>query len=132
MKRILIVDDEPHIIRVLKLAMKNAGYTVDEAYNGEQALAYLETSCPDLVITDIDMPRMNGRELCLHIRQNMPELEFGIFILTARAEREHREWSRTLKNVSFLEKPVSIMKLIVYIDNYFRNYQPSQEKKHVG
>ncbi|MDH3872315.1 MAG: response regulator, partial [Gammaproteobacteria bacterium] len=80
MKRILIVDDEPHIIRVLKLAMKNAGYTVDEAYNGEQALAYLETTRPDLMITDIDMPRMNGRELCLHIRQNMPELEFGIFI----------------------------------------------------
>jgi len=132
MKRILIVDDEPHIIRVLKLAMKNAGYTVDEAYNGEQALAYLETSHPDLMITDIDMPRMNGRELCLHIRQNMPELEFGIFILTARAEREHREWSRTLKKVSFLEKPVSIMKLIVYIDNYFRDSQPSQEKKHVG
>jgi len=132
MKRILIVDDEPHIIRVLKLAMKNAGYTVDEAYNGEQALAYLETTRPDLMITDIDMPRMNGRELCLHIRQNMPELEFGIFILTARAEREHREWSSKLKQVSFLEKPVSIMKPIVCIDNYFRENHPPQEKKHVG
>jgi CheY-like chemotaxis protein len=132
MKRILIVDDEPHIIRVLKLAMENAGYTVDEAYNGEQALAYLETTRPDLMITDIDMPRMNGRELCLHIRQNLPELEFGIFILTARAEREHREWSRELRQVSFLEKPVSIMKLIVCIDNYFSEYQPPREQQHAG
>ena len=41
MKRILIIDDEPHIIRVLKMALENAGYAVDEAYNGEQALAYL-------------------------------------------------------------------------------------------
>jgi CheY-like chemotaxis protein len=132
MKRILIVDDEPHIIRVLKLALENAGYTVDEAYNGEQALAYLKTSRPDLMITDIDMPRMNGRELCLHIRQNMPELEFGIFILTARAEREHREWSRELEQVSFLEKPVSIMKLIVCIDAYFGGNHPPQEQKHAG
>lgn len=132
MKRILIVDDEPHIIRILKLALVNAGYTVDEAYNGEQALAYLEQRQPDLMITDIDMPRMNGRELCLHIRQKPTEYEFGIFILTARAEMEHREWSSALTRVSFLEKPVSIMKLIVSIDAYFQENQPREEHKHAG
>jgi len=132
MKRVLIVDDEPHIIRILKLALVNAGYTVDEAYNGEQALAYLEQHQPDLMITDIDMPRMNGRELCLHIRQKLTEHEFGIFILTARAEMEHREWSSALTRVSFLEKPVSIMKLIVSIDAYFQENQPSEEHKHAG
>lgn len=132
MKRILLVDDEPHIIRVLRLALENAGYTVDEAYNGEQALARLGTYDPDLMITDIDMPKMNGRELCMRIKQDMPEHRFGIFILTARAEMEHREWSRKLERVSFLEKPVSIMKLIVAIDAYFDEDRNPEARKHAG
>ncbi len=132
MKRILIIDDEPHIIRVLKMALENAGYTVDEAYNGEQALAYLDKRQPDLMITDIDMPKMSGRELCLQIKQDMPDHIFGIFILTARAEMEHREWSRELERVSFLEKPVSIMKLIASINAHFGESSPTTECKHVG
>jgi DNA-binding response OmpR family regulator len=132
MKRILIIDDEPHIIRVLKMALENAGYAVDEAYNGEQALAYLEKCQPDLMITDIDMPKLNGRDLCLHIKQNMPNHAFDIFILTARAEIEHREWSREMERVSFLEKPVSIMKLLVTINTHFGENHPPVEHKHVG
>lgn len=132
MKRILLVDDEPHIIRVLKLALENAGYTVDQAYNGEQALARIEACEPDLMITDIDMPKMNGRELTRHIRQNMPDHAFGIFILTARAETEHREWSRELERVSFLEKPVSIMKLIVSIDTFFDEIRTPEAQEHAG
>jgi CheY-like chemotaxis protein len=132
MKRILIVDDEPHIIRVLKLALENVGYAVDEAYNGEQALACVEKRQPDLMITDIDMPKMNGRELCLQIKQNMPDHAFDIFILTARAEVEHREWSREMEHVSFLEKPVSILKLIASIDAHFGNNNTLEERKHVG
>ncbi len=132
MKRILLVDDEPHMIRILKLALENAGYAVDEAYNGEQALACIEKCPPDLMITDIDMPRMNGRQLTQHIKQNMPDHAFGIFILTARAEAEHREWSRNLERVSFMEKPVSIMKLIVSIDSFFAENHHSEAHKHAG
>ncbi len=132
MKRILIIDDEPHIIRVLKLSLENAGYAIDMAYNGEKALAYLQTRQPDLIITDIDMPRMDGRELCMHIKKHMPDHPFDIFILTARAETEHREWSRTMERVSFFEKPVSITKLIVYIDSYFGEGHSGEEHKHAG
>lgn len=132
MKRILIVDDEPHIIRILKLSIENAGYAVDAAYNGEQALAYLQTHQPDLIITDIDMPRMNGREFCQHIKKTIPDHKFDIFILTARAEIEHREWSRTMTRVSFFEKPVSITKLIVRIDSCFDELHTGEDRKHAG
>ncbi len=121
MKRILIVDDEPHVIRIMRLALENAGYAVDEAAHGLQALDYLQDHCPDVMITDIDMPRLNGRELCLEIERTMPDRPFPVFVLTARAEDEHREWSSALNNLSFMEKPVSIRRLLAVLDDYFAN-----------
>ena len=118
MKRILIVDDEPHVIRIMRLALEKSGYQVDEACNGLQALEYLQDHTPDVMITDIDMPRMNGQDLCLHIKQNMPDRLFRIYVLTARAEAEHREWSSTIGNLEFLEKPVSIRRLISAMDEF--------------
>ena len=79
MKRILIVDDEPHVVRVLKLALERAGYLVDQAGDGKEALEYLQRSEPDVLITDIDMPRMTGRELCTHIDKELPDRSFQIF-----------------------------------------------------
>ncbi len=119
MKRILIVDDEPHVIRIMRLALEKAGYSVEEAGNGQQALEKIRSNPPDLLISDIDMPRMNGRELCSRIMEEMPERKFGIFILTARAEDEHRSWSTAMGNLDFLEKPVSIRRLLGRLDQFF-------------
>ena len=119
MKRILIVDDEPHVIRIMRLALENAGYQVDEAANGQQALDYLQGNMPDVMITDIDMPRMDGRKLCMEIDRTMPGRPFRIYVLTARAEEEHREWSSRLANLDFMEKPVSIRRMLAVLDSYF-------------
>lgn len=120
MKRILIVDDEPHVVRVMRMALEKAGYTVEEAGNGQQALERIRDNPPDLLISDIDMPRMNGRELCAHLAEEMPDRRFGIYILTARAEDEHRTWSSSMGNLDFLEKPVSIRRLLARLEAYFR------------
>lgn len=118
-KRILIVDDEPHVIRVMRLALERAGYTVDEACNGNQALEKIHADPPDLLITDIDMPQLNGRELCGRIAEELPDRKFGIYVLTARAEDEHRFWSQSMGNLDFLEKPVSIRRLLGRLNEYF-------------
>ena len=127
MKRILIVDDEPHVIRVLKLMLERAGYAVESEPNGEAALARLHKAQPDVLITDLQMPRMNGRELCERIQTEMPERRFLIFILTSRTEVEHREWSARLHNVLFLEKPVSIHKLLAMLNAHFAAAAPAAE-----
>lgn len=111
MHRVLIVDDEPHVIRVLKLALSRMGIQVDEAYNGAAALEYLQTQQPAALITDIDMPSMDGRTLCNKLVELFPDREFPIFIMTARAELEHRQWAQTIPNLTFMEKPLSIRKL---------------------
>ena len=121
MKRILIADDEPHVIRVLKQLLERHGYQVDGALNGEAAYEKVRRRTPDVLITDIQMPRMTGEELCKRIQEEMPERDFLIFVLTSRTEIEHREWSQNIGNLQFLEKPVSIRKLISMLDGYFAN-----------
>ena len=119
MNKILIADDEPHVLRVLKLSLEKEGYMVETCANGNEALTRLEQEHPDILITDIQMPLMDGEELCRHIEQHMPERKFLIFVLTSRTEIEHREWSRDIHNLLFLEKPVSIRNLLEKIDGYF-------------
>ena len=119
MNKILIADDEPHVLRVLKLSLEKEGYVVETCANGKEALARIEQEHPDILITDIQMPLMTGEELCRHIKQHMPERKFLIFVLTSRTEIEHREWSRDINNLLFLEKPVSIRNLLEKIEGYF-------------
>ena len=119
MTKILIADDEPHVLRVLKLSLEKEGYAVETCNNGKEALARLEQEHPDILITDIQMPLMTGEELCKHINEHMPERRFLIFVLTSRTEIEHREWSRDIQNLLFLEKPVSIRNLLDKIEGYF-------------
>lgn len=119
MKKILIADDEPHVLRVLKMSLEKEGYEVDTCANGMEALARIERQPPDVLITDIQMPLMTGEELCRHIGEYMPNRDFLIFVLTSRTEIEHREWSRNVRNLLFLEKPVSIRNLVEKLETYF-------------
>ena len=118
MKRILLVDDEPIVIRVMRLALEKDGYQVDAAVDGEDALAKIAASCPDVLIADIEMPRMTGQQLCQHIQETMPDRMFPIFILTSLTALEHREWSKRISTLVFLEKPVSVRKLLSAISDF--------------
>ena len=111
MKRVLLVDDQPMVLRLMRLALEKAGYQVDVAIDGEDALAKIADSCPDIMVTDIEMPRMSGKELCLHLQDTMPDRKFPIFVSTSLTDSQHREWTNEISNLVFLEKPISIRKL---------------------
>jgi len=127
MKKILITDDEPHVLRVLKMSLEKEDYQVDTCANGMEALSRIEQQAPDVLITDIQMPLMTGDELCRHIDEYMPQRKFLIFVLTSRTEIEHREWSRNIQNLLFLEKPVSIRNLVEKLDGYFAESTDSRK-----
>ena len=118
-KRILIVDDEAVVIRVLKLALERAGYEVESRNNGETALERIMAGTPDVLITDIEMPRMTGEELCKAINERFPDREFPIFVATSVTAIEHRIWSSKIPKLMFLEKPVSARKLLSALSDYF-------------
>ena len=111
-KRILVVDDEPHITRVTKLCLERAGFEVEVAPDGLEALELLKWRPFHAVVTDIMMPRMAGRELCERIRERMPDLSIPLFVVTSSSEDEHREWARELDHTWFLEKPLSPRQLV--------------------
>lgn len=111
MPRILIVDDEPTVRRILALALNKGGFEVDAAPNGQAALERIRVQAPDAVITDIEMPRMDGQTFCEQVGIEFPERDFPIFVLTSLTAHEHRVWSRAIPDLHFLEKPVSARKL---------------------
>ena len=112
MSSILIVDDEPMVIRIVKLGLERAGHEVTSACNGSEALKLLREQDFDVLITDLNMPLMGGRELCQTFRAEMPERDPLIFVVTARPGEGHREWAGDLENVEFVEKPASVRHLI--------------------
>lgn len=116
MARVLIADDEATVRRVMQIGLRAGGHDVFVADNGATALAQIEARLPDVLVTDIEMPRMNGRQLCEAIEQRYPGRRFPIFVLTSLTEREHRSWSSTMHDLYFLEKPISIRTLLGRID----------------
>ncbi|MGH1556999.1 DUF4153 domain-containing protein [Caulobacter segnis] len=86
-QRILIVDDDPHIRQLLVFALEKAGFATIEAEDGEAALARAADAAPDLVVLDINMPRMNGLEVCRRLRG---ESDVPILFLSSRDEEIDR------------------------------------------
>ena len=118
-KRVLIADDEPHISRVMGLFLGRAGYEVEIVRGGEAALEAIQRQAPDILITDVNMPGMSGRALCMELEKRMPERAFKIIVMTSMTDREHREWSQNLRDTEFLEKPVSMRSLVSTLAKHF-------------
>jgi CheY-like chemotaxis protein len=83
-KTILVADDESHILNVVSLKLRNAGYRVLTAHDGQEALEIAQQQRPDLVITDYHMPLLSGLELCRRLRQNPATMFIPAIMLTAR------------------------------------------------
>jgi len=118
-KRILVVDDEAPIRRILELKLKNGGYEVFLAEDGEAALRVIESEKPDAVITDINMPRMDGRQLCEATNPLKRERTFLTIIMTARIIPDEERWITEMQDTVFMEKPFSPSSILARIDQYF-------------
>ncbi len=127
MKKILLVDDEPHVIHVLKLFLKKNGYEVITANNGEQALKKVISDNPDVVITDIQMPRMSGQDLCDRLQKELPDPDRRIIVMTSRTDNDLRIWAKNFNKLEFLEKPLSPRRLVARLRSYFNTVPESTE-----
>ena len=130
-RTILLVDDEPHVIRVLRLMLEREGYEVASANDGAEALDKMDLRRPDVMVSDIQMAGMDGRELCRTVRARYPDATFPIFVMTSMTASGEREWVRELANVDFLEKPLSPRQLIARLAAHFASI-PQQENIHAA
>jgi len=83
-KKIVVADDEAHILHVVSMKLRNAGYEVHTAEDGEEALELCSADPPDMVITDYQMPYMSGVEFCMALRESENTRDIPAMMLTAR------------------------------------------------
>lgn len=105
--RVLVVDDERHIARVLEFVLRKAGYEVAVAYDGEQALAEVKRFAPDALLLDLVMPKLSGLEVLKHLRADEQNARLIIAVLTARSFEDVSGEIMTAGANLHCEKPVA-------------------------
>jgi DNA-binding response OmpR family regulator len=119
-RKILVVDDEPFIVELVEINLIKAGYKVITAYDGEEALKKVEEEKPDLIICDVNMPKLDGFEVLKRLKSNMATRYIPVVMLTARAGDEDVFKGWHLKVDQYLTKPFNPQQVLVVVKNIFK------------
>lgn len=111
-RTILTVDDSAAMRDILRASLTSAGFTVLQAEDGEAALALLETRAVDLIITDINMPRLDGLGLIGQVRRGGPHAATPILVLSSEGCPDKRERGRQAGATGWIVKPFNVAKLL--------------------
>ena len=117
MKRILVVDDEPKIVEVVKSYLENSGYMVLEAYDGKQAYEICDKMNPSLIILDLMLPDTTGEEVCKRLRKKS---KVPIIMLTAKIEEEDILKGLDIGADDYVTKPFSPRQLVARVEALLR------------
>ena len=131
-RKILIVDDEPLIVKGLKYSLEQDGYETDSAVDGEEAVNKFFAGQFDLVLLDVMLPKIDGIEVCQRIREksNVP-----IIMLTAKGDEVDKILGLELGADDYITKPFSVRELIARVKALLRRAAPQNEEEgilHVG
>ena len=118
-KRVLVIDDEAHIRRVIALKLQKRGYEVMMASNGEEGLEMIKRQEPNVVITDIMMPKLDGKTLCEQTNDLKRDRPFLTIVITCRVSPNEQLWIEDMRDAVFMEKPFSPTRLVDCVDQYF-------------
>jgi two-component system alkaline phosphatase synthesis response regulator PhoP/two-component system response regulator VicR len=126
-KKILAVDDEKHIVRLVQVNLERQGYEVITASDGKEALQKVEDERPDLVVLDVMMPYMDGFEVLQNLRRNPSTREIPVIMLTAKAQDADvfKGWQSGVD--CYLTKPFNPMELIAFVKRIFSSLDGSGE-----
>ncbi|MFB3880642.1 MAG: response regulator [Armatimonadota bacterium] len=114
-KKIMAVDDERHIVRLIQVNLERSGYQVVTAFDGTEALRKVETEKPDVIVLDVMMPKMDGFEVLKRLQANPETREIPVIMLTAKAQDADvfRGWSSGVS--AYLTKPFNPLELITFV-----------------
>ena len=116
-KKILVVDDEPHVVRTLMFVLEKEGYDVSSAVNGEEALDLVHEHKPDLMFLDVMMPKKNGYEVCAEIKNDAAYSDIHIIILSAKGQDADRDKAISIGANEYMTKPFSPAGIIERVRN---------------
>lgn len=125
MNEILLADDEPNQIELMKFNLEKSGFLVKSAYNGEQALDMIYEKKPNVLIADWMMPKMSGIELCRILRSNKDTKLLPIIMLSARSEEADKSLGLDTGADDYISKPFSPMELVSRVKALIRRTNTS-------
>ena len=125
MPRILVIDDEPEIVRGIEDNLRFEGYQTLAATNGETGLALACQEAPDLILLDIMMPRLSGWDVCRELRRR--GIDVPVIMLTARAEEADRVQGLELGADDYIAKPFSVRELMARVQAVLRRPGPRRK-----
>lgn len=126
-KTILVIDDELSLQSLIQMALKSKGYTVELAGNGIEGLEKLKTLRPDLIILDMNMPKMGGVEFYQRICDKNARPQYPVLVLTARANME--QLFKQFNIDGFMAKPMEIPHLLNEVETIIKNRSSGSETK---
>lgn len=127
MFKILVVEDDKNLRKLIVTCLEKANYTVFDTKNGEEALELMDRQYVDLIVTDIMMPEMNGYELIKELRDanyNTP-----ILIITAKEDIEDKRVGFSLGADDYMVKPINIDELIMRVKSLLKRSNQANEKR---
>jgi two-component system phosphate regulon response regulator PhoB len=116
MPTILVVDDEPNIIELVRITLEDDRVRIVVAADGEEALTVAHLERPDLILLDVNLPDLSGLEVCRRLRAEARTRDTKIVMLTAAAQRDDVERGRAAGADDYLTKPFSPVRLLTLVD----------------
>lgn len=113
--KILVVDDEPHIIELVKFNLETTGFKVLEASDGQKAIEIIKSKKPDLVLLDLMLPIIDGFEVCRILRKNEKTREIPVIMLTAKSEEVDKILGFEVGADDYITKPFSTRELVARV-----------------
>ncbi len=129
-KRILVVDDEPDILLLVKKILETAGYYVDTASTGHEALEKVRKVSPNLIILDLMLPGLDGYQICGILRHDRVSMKIPILILTARSQPKDFELGMKVGASAYMTKPFEPPALLMKIEELLNSKQVSNNIKN--
>jgi DNA-binding response OmpR family regulator len=126
-KKVLVVDDEIHIVHVVMIKLRNSGFEVISASDGQEGLKLAISEKPDIVIADLKMPIMSGLEMVEKLRSCEQTKDIPVIVLTARGFTLEDDRGRDLHISAFISKPFSPKKLLEDVENILYQKQLVQK-----
>lgn len=120
-KKIMVVDDEPYIARVIKFKLEQEGYAVISANDGVTGLDRIRQEKPDLVLLDVMMPGLTGYEVCQQVKADADLAGIPVVFLTAKGQERDREQGLTLGASDYITKPFSPNRLLELVKSIIGN-----------
>ena len=119
--KILLVDNEPDVASMAKMRLEASGYEVFTVFDGNTAYDMLQCAVPDVVISDVMLPGISGYQLCQRMKTDSRYLHIPVIILTAKSQKEDKEFGKKVGADCYLTKPFEAKELLAALKELLKN-----------